>query len=375
MRTLFTDHINISGFLRLTFLWVVLSTHNAAIVEHIAKQNESHRDVTMREMSHRERNIEETKRVTRVIQIVQMIAKAPHRYRRIDLAHHFELSDSTIKNDIQVIRHGLRLPLQHTREGYYFEQMPTLPTLQYSFTEALALLTSIQAAQQISGISSPELAAAIARLEALFPNEFLPLLKQMTRPPVLTAQREHRQQMLTLLNSALLHHQKVRITYETRSRDGAVSERVVHPYQIMPYVRSWQLIAYCERRKDVIMFKIDRIHEATTLPDTTYTVAADFDPEEYIGNRWGIMRVDGEVEEVVLHFDAEVGRRVSEEEWHKSQETEILDDDSVIFRLKMIITPEFTSWLLYYGSGLEVVAPSWLREKVAGEHQKAAAKY
>ncbi len=66
---------------------------------------------------------------------------------------------------------------------------------------------------------------------------------------------------------------------------------------------------------------------------------------------------------------------MAEEEWHKSQQTEILPDDSVIFRLHMIITPEFVSWLLYYGSGLEVVAPSWLREQVAEEHRKAAAIY
>ena len=105
----------------------------------------------------------------------------------------------------------------------------------------------MQAAQQVSGMGSAELAAAVARLEALFPVEFLPLLKQMTRTPVLTAQREHRQQMLSLLNRALLYHQKVRITYETRSREGVVSQRVVHPYQIMPYVRSWQLIAFGQR--------------------------------------------------------------------------------------------------------------------------------
>ena len=94
-----------------------------------------------------------------------------------------------------------------------------------------------------------ELAAAVARLEALFPAEFLPLLKRMTRPPVLTVQRERRQQMLSLLNRALLYHPKVRITYKTRSREGAVSQRVVHPYQIMPYVRSWQLIAFGQRRQ------------------------------------------------------------------------------------------------------------------------------
>jgi predicted DNA-binding transcriptional regulator YafY len=70
-----------------------------------------------------------------------------------------------------------------------------------------------------------------------------------------------------------------------------------------------------------------------------------------------------------------VGRRVAEEEWHKSQTTELLPDGTVIFRLHMIITPELISWLLYYGSGLEVVAPEWLRAKMAEEHRQAAMPY
>jgi len=321
------------------------------------------------------KDMEELKRTSRILEIVLIIASAPRRYGRKYLAERFAISERMITKDLDVIKHGLKLRLERTNEGYYFEETPNLPALQYGFPEALALLTAVQTAQQITGVGSAELAAAVARLEALFPAEFVPLLRQVRKPLPMTAQREHRQQMLSLLNWALLYHNKIRIIYETRSREGAISERVVHPYTIMPYVRSWQLIAYCENRQDVIMFKIDRIHEAMILPETRYAVSPDFDPEEYMGNRWGIMRVDGAVEEVVLHFDPEVGRRVSEESWHKSQTTEILPDDSVIFRLHMIITPEFVSWLLYYGSGLEVMAPAWLRERVAEEHRKAAMKY
>lgn len=318
---------------------------------------------------------EELKRTSRILEIVLMIAAAPERYTRKALAERFELSERMIGKDIDIIRNGLKLSLISTRNGYYFERTPTLPTLQYSFAEALALFTAVQAAQQISGTSSAELAAAVARLEALFPQQVASLLRQVRKPPPMTAQRKHRQQMLSLLNRALLFRNKVQISYETRSRDGAVSERVVHPYQIMPYVRSWQLIAWCENRQDVIMFKIDRIHRATLLPEAHYEVAPNFDPEEYIGNRWGILRVEGEPEEVELHFEAEVGRRVAEEEWHRSQTTEILPDGRVIFRLHMIITPEFISWLLYYGSGLKVVKPVWLRNRVAEEHRKAAERY
>jgi predicted DNA-binding transcriptional regulator YafY len=322
-----------------------------------------------------EPKMEENKRTARILEIVFMISSAPQRYLRKALAERFEVSEKMIQNDLEIIRHGLKLPLEHTRTGYYFARTPDLPALQYSFSEALAILSAVQAAQQMIGAGSADLSAAIARLEALFPAEFTPLLRQARKPPPITAQREHRQQMLSLLNRALLYHHKIRITYETRSREGAISERVVHPYLIMPYVRSWQLIAYCEKRQDVLMFKIDRIHQATILPETTYVVDPHFDADAYIGNRWGILRVQGEPEEVVLHFDAEVGRRVAEESWHKSQQTEILPDDSVIFRLHMIITAEFVSWLLYYGSGLEVIAPGWLRDRVAEEHRMAAAIY
>lgn len=185
-----------------------------------------------------------------------------------------------------MIRHGLKLSLVHSLEGYYFEETPRLPTLQYTFAEALALLLAVQSGRQMVGIGSAELAAAVARLEALFPPEFAPLLRQVVSQPVVTAQREHRQQMLMLLNQALVEGRKVRMVYETRSRGGEVSERVVHPYHIMPYVRSWQLIAHCERRGEVLMFKVDRVREATLL-DEHYRIPDDFDLDAYLGATWG----------------------------------------------------------------------------------------
>ena len=44
----------------------------------------------------------------------------------------------------------------------------------------------------------------------------------------------------------------------------------------MPYVRSWQLIAYCHKRQAVIEFKVDRIRQADLL-DEPYTMPVDFD--------------------------------------------------------------------------------------------------
>ena len=321
--------------------------------------------------------LEETKRTSRILQIVQTIAIFPHRHLRRDLAQRFEISERMIQKDLDVVRHGLKLPLLHSPEGYYFEEMPRLPVLQYTFAEALSLLLAVQAARQVSGVDSAELAAAVARLESLFPSEFAPLLHQTAGQPVaITAQRKHRQQMLMLLNRALLERRKIRMVYETRSRDGAVSERVVRAYHIMPYVRSWQLVAYCELRKAVRMFKVDRIREAMLL-DEHYHIPADFDVDAYMGSGWGAMRGGtGEPVDVVLRFEPQAGQWVSEEYWHSSQEAEVQPDGSVLFKLRIAaITPEFVNWLLYYGGRVEVLEPAELRERVAGEHRRAAALY
>ena len=69
--------------------------------------------------------LEETKRISRVIEIVQMIAVNPGRYLRRDLAGHFEISERMIQKDLDIVRHGLKFELTHTPAGYIFERPPT----------------------------------------------------------------------------------------------------------------------------------------------------------------------------------------------------------------------------------------------------------
>lgn len=316
--------------------------------------------------------LEETKRISRVIEIVQMIAVSPCRYLRRDLAGHFEVSERMIQRDLELIRHGLKFELTHTPTGYIFEHIPKLPALHFTLSEALSLLLAVQAAWQVPGIGSFELAASVARLKALFPPEFIPLLDKVTCRPCATAHGEHRQEMLSLLNHALAQRCKVRITYETRSRGGEISERIINPYCIKLHVRSWHVIAYCEVRESVRTFKIDRIRQASLLGEY-YLIPNDFNANEYLGNTWGIMSGDGqEPVNVVLLFEPEAGHWVTEEYWHSSQSSEELPDGNILFRVNLVPTPEFLNWLLYYGSRVKVIEPDFLRDRVANEHSKAA---
>ncbi len=319
--------------------------------------------------------MEELRRTARVLDLIQQIAIAPHRWQRSSLARKYEVSERQIQKDLTLIREGLRLELSHDAEGYFFEQLPRLPTTNYTFSEALALLLAARAAQAIPGINSAELAAAIGRLESLFPPDMADLLRQTADRLPKSASAPHRQEMLGLLWRALAEHRQVCITYATASRNAELSERVIEPYHLLPYVRSWQVIAYDHRRKAVREFKIDRIMRAELL-ETTYTIPSTFDVEAYLGDSWGLMRgAAAEPEEVELVFEPEAGRWVAEEQWHKSQRVEALPDGRVRLTFHIGITPEFVSWLLYYGARVEVVKPFRLRDQIVKEARMITERY
>ena len=312
------------------------------------------------------------RRTARVLDIIQWITLYPRHWSRRALAEHYGVSERMIQKDLEIIRYRLGLSLQHEDGTYYFERLPQLPVATYSFSEALALLAAARAAQAIPGINSAELAAAIARLESLFPAEMGRLLRDALEKLPRRAVQAHRQEMLTLLHRALAERRQVRIRYATASRGGEAKDRVVEPYHIMPYGRSWHLIAYDHLRQEVIQFKVDRVQEAEIL-ETVYTIPADFDPDAYLGDAWGVMRgASGEPERVVLLFEPEAGRWVAEEIWHKSQISEVLPDGRVLVKFYVGITPEMVNWLLYYGSRVQVLEPDWLRERVVEEHWRAA---
>lgn len=314
------------------------------------------------------------RRTARILEIIQQIATQPGFWTRSKLAERHEVSVRMIQKDLELIRIRLGLPLLFENGAYLFERLPQLPTAIYSFAEAVALLTAARLAQAVPGINSAELAAAIARMESIFPDTLRPLLREATEQLPRHAVKVHRQAMLSLLHRSLMEKKQVNIIYMTGSRAGEVSQRVIEPYYLMPYGRSWHLIAYDYKRGDTLQFKVDRIQEAELL-ETTYAIPSDFDIEAYLGDGWGVMRGSaGDPEEVTLIFEPEAGRWVAEEQWHFSQESEELADGRIQLTFHVGITPEMVSWLLYYGGNVWVERPLWLREEVCQRHKSGMEK-
>ncbi len=320
-------------------------------------------------------NLEETKRVARLLDIIARISTRPRTWTRRALAQAFEVSERRIQDDLSILVHRLGLPLAHSPTGYYLTQSQSLPSVNFSFGEAVALLLAASVGGSTGGVDPADLAAALRRLSGAFPRELQPLLCDLDNRKDASGTSPGRQRILELLQEAIATNTSLQMHYITASRDGTPTERIIDPYALIPYVRSFHLVAYCHNRNEVRVFKVGRIQHLQPTGQR-FQKPVDFDISQYLGQSWGLMRgVARSPEPVRILFSPRAGRWVSEERWHPGQQTEWQDDGTLLFSLQVAITPEFVRWVLYYGSDARVLEPSWLADEVRQEAVKVANAY
>lgn len=313
------------------------------------------------------RRFEETKRIRRVLDLVQLIAGQPRRWLRRDLATRFEVSQRQIDKDVDLIRNGMVLDLLHAPEGYYFERLPRLAAAPLTFEQALALLLAAQLAGRTAGVDMADLQGAMSHIEAQLPLPVRDFLRRAALDATVDGRARHRTDILASVSQALVWRRKIRMVYASASRGGHVTERTVRPYGLLPYGRSWHVVAHCELRGDVRLFKADRIR-SLVVTDESYAIPPDFGVESYLGDGWGLLRLpEAPSEDVELVFEPSAGRWVSEERWHPRQVIDTLADGRVRFRVRVPLTHELVRWVLGYGRLVTIVAPDGLREAVRDE--------
>ncbi|HUG14245.1 MAG TPA: WYL domain-containing protein [Thermomicrobiales bacterium] len=303
----------------------------------------------------------ETTRIARVLDIIWRISTAPNYWTRKRLAEQLEVSERSITGDLEIIRHKLRFEVKSDRgRGYYFDRIPSLPSVSYSIPEALALILAAQVGRQFAGIPQHDLSSAVARLSSAIPEELRSMVEELSIAG--EGYRDtHRESILQLCSRAIAARRSMSIVYSAASHDGQETSRRIDPYAVFPYVRSWHVVGYCHLREDVRIFKIDRVHRAKVL-DIPWEPREEFDLAAYLSSGWGIIRgIDAPVEDVVLRFLPPSSRWVAEERWHGSQRVRPNDDGSMLFQVRIQVTPEFQRWVFRYGRDVEVLEPEHLR--------------
>jgi predicted DNA-binding transcriptional regulator YafY len=177
------------------------------------------------------------------------------------------------------------------------------------------------------------------------------------------------------LEVAMDEHQSVRIDYYTAGAGRQSQGRQLDPYAFIKRQRSWLLVAYCHERRMVRHFAMTRISQVVPCPGEHFEVQAGFNPERYFGATLGAF-ASGETYELRLLVEPDRALHFRERRYHHNQLIEEEHPDGrlvVSFELEGL--DEMRSFCQSWGTGITVLAPAELRERLRQEAEELVARY
>lgn len=173
-----------------------------------------------------------------------------------------------------------------------------------------------------------------------------------------------------MLQSAIRNKNKVRIIYHSFGSDED-TDRIVHPYELLINDGALNVVGYCELRKEYRDFRVSRIKSLTILDDT-FLIPEDYYKDK---NRNKFIHLSGSTnEKVVLEFNMATAKYILEYESELADEI-IKADDGITFIRNTAITDELIRWILQFGSGVHVLEPEHLKEKIKVELHHCLQQY
>ena len=299
---------------------------------------------------------------------------------RADLISKVGCSEPTIYRLINTLRDTLHAPLQYDDErgGYYYQRDANggtyeLPGLWFNASELQALLVFERLFESLEpGLLREHLQPLSKRIGELFNSKRLGLSEAANRVRVLGMAARPAGVWFQVLASATLQRRKLRLTYHGRERDG-ITERIVSPQRIVHYRDNWYLDAWCELRKGLRSFAVDKVKHALETTDKVQDIAEN-DLNDHYASSYGIFAGKAN-KTAVLRFSAERARWVADERWHPEQAGQYLTDGRYELRIPYRDERELVMDILRHGAEAEVVKPDALRTAVARQLKAALARY
>ncbi|MFT3894119.1 MAG: WYL domain-containing transcriptional regulator [Anaerolineales bacterium] len=310
-------------------------------------------------------------RTARLRQLEETLLLKPGGIRATDLSHQLHVDRRTVYRDLEFLA-GQGVPLWQEHGTFGINRIRYQTTVRLTYHELVALVLAGLLLARTFDERNPHVISALRRLAVTLPEPFTHQLERAA----LRTQSNHVDPRHTAVLEAITEGwgtgRKVRITYQPPTGE-APRERVIAPYTLEATDAGVYVIGHDEASNEVRTFKLERLVDARVLGQT-YTIPANFDPEQYLAHSWRIM-TGVEPVNVILRFNADASPFVRERIWHPSQTVESHADGSLTLTLCIAEPREMLPWIRSWGAQVEVLAPDWLREKVAEELIKAVEIY
>ena len=262
-----------------------------------------------------------------------------------------DLLQRTLQRDIQVIREVYNIEIKCNRSTNEYEITEDNDLYAQNLLEAFDVFRALQNYGNLSEVIQFE-----KRLPA--GTEYL--------SPLLRAIKEKRQ--------VKLHY------YKFWDRSSQTQERTIEPYLLKEAQRRWYVLAWDVEKEALRVFGLDRIKRLDDERGVKFQHPVPKGVKHYFDDSFGAW-VDNErtqAEEVVLAFRKlptdtvfipNPAKYLEAMPLHSSQEILKEEEEAIVLRLRIKITPDFIKELLSYGKQVEVLTPAHLQEKLTAKQK------
>ncbi len=306
-----------------------------------------------------------------------------------ELAEKFEVSVRTIYRDIDALS-GAGIPVfaeAGRSGGIRLMEHFTLDKAVLSDEEKQNILAALKSLQATQNLYNEDTVQKLSALFHLNTEDWLEV--DFSR----WGEKAGDHEKFELLKMAVLQHRKVRIRYA--GTNGDVTERTISPLKLIYKSKAWYVKAFCLKKQEERMFKLNRILEFEVVKEETPDAVSDAEreqgrkvwtareqeqakgwesgaagaqeqehEEDFCGAEQEQPKTQGPVCcRIMLRFLGEMAYRVYDE--FDAAQVEQQEDGSLTASAQMPVDEWLTGFLLSFGSRVEVLEPAFLKEELA----------
>ncbi|NJL89375.1 MAG: transcriptional regulator [Coleofasciculaceae cyanobacterium SM2_1_6] len=310
-----------------------------------------------------------SRHLERLLELDRLL-RSSDRYTAVTLATSLEVSERTIRNDLDFLRDRYNAPIENDRQRGYYYSDPNwrLDSIPLTKGELFALTLGAKILQSHSGsVYEAELKSAIEQLSRRIPEQTWVDLQGLASDRVMFregAELNLNPEIWQKLEVACQQKRRVQMSYYSAGRNEH-SERELDPY-ILHFSRSNPYVTgFCHLRQDTRWFRIDRI-QSIVLLDKIFEIDPTFDAKEHFEMAFQ-HEVGGIPTQISIWFDVRTAPFIRERRWHPTQQLEEHTDGALTLHFVARGLNEVKRWILFYGKGAKAIAPPELVEMVRDE--------
>ena len=178
------------------------------------------------------------------------------------------------------------------------------------------------------------------------------------------------EEYLQTIIQAIKTNRRLLITYQRFGNESY--EKTISPYALKLFHQRWSLLAFTGRH--YATYSLDRML-AVSLTDETFEMPADFSPQDYFSEYFGVLTDETPLEHVVIRAYGRTPDYLRTLPLHATQCELSQTDEYTDFSIDIRPTPDFIGQLLNHADGLEVLEPADFRLKIRKIIEKTLNRY